>query len=68
MCCRTCGNTTVLGGVDQAAFSELANAVQSAVLASEELQAKTRPENISDIRSLQAALRRVTLALRRLRR
>jgi hypothetical protein len=67
ICCRTCGYAGVLGGADPEGFSELANAVQTAVLVSEALQADGTTERAHEIRMLRAALKRITLALRQLR-
>jgi hypothetical protein len=67
ICCRTCGYAGVLGGADPARFSELANAVQTAVLVSEALQEDAATDRVHEIRKLRAALKRITLALRQLR-
>jgi hypothetical protein len=65
ICCRRCGHVTIIDAADPERVSDLANAIQAALLEAADLTTETitQPE---DIRRLQEALRRAVIALRRL--
>lgn len=67
ICCRACGHTTVIDAADEEVLSELANAIQAAVLVSGELRSTATFERADDADKLHTALRRVVAALQRLR-
>ena len=63
--CATCGHTGGFEHPPRAAFSELANALQAALLLSIELEASA-PEHLDAVAHLQSAIRRAVAAMRQL--
>jgi hypothetical protein len=63
--CATCGYTGGLDHQPRAVFSELANALQAALLLSVELEASA-PEHFDTVAHLQSSIRRAVAAMRQL--
>jgi hypothetical protein len=67
ICCRCCGHVTIIDAADPEKVSDLANAIQAALLEAADLTTETAVHR-EEIRRLQGALRKAVIALRQLQR